>query len=29
MIKVMGTPINEDDAKTIIEYLAAHYGSGN
>jgi len=25
MIKVFGAPINEQDAKTITEYLAAHY----
>ncbi len=29
MIKVMGAPINEDDAKTIINYLATEYGTGN
>ena len=29
MIKVMGAPINEDDAKTIINYLVATYGTGN
>lgn len=29
MIKVMGAPINEDDAKTIINYLVAQYGTGN
>jgi cytochrome c5 len=29
MIKVMGAPINEDDAKTIINYLVAAYGTGN
>ena len=29
MIKVMGAPINEEDAKTIINYLAAEYGTGN
>ena len=28
MIKVMGAPINDEDAKTIIDYLAANYGSG-
>jgi len=28
MIKVMGAPINEEDAKTIIEYLASNYGTG-
>ena len=28
MIKVMGAPINEEDAKTIIEYLATNYGTG-
>ncbi|MGC1456256.1 MAG: cytochrome c [Nitrospirota bacterium] len=27
MIKVMGAPINEDDAKTIIEYLSTSYGN--
>lgn len=29
MIKVMGAPINEDDAKTIINYLATEYGTGS
>ncbi len=29
MIKVMGAPINEDDAKTIINYLVADYGTGD
>ncbi len=28
MIKVMGAPINEEDAKTIINYLATNYGTG-
>lgn len=28
MIKVMGAPINEDDAKKIIDYLVANYGTG-
>ncbi len=28
MIKVMGAPINEEDAKTIIDYLATYYGTG-
>ncbi len=28
MIKVMGAPINEDDAKTIIDYLATNYSTG-
>ena len=28
MINVMGAPINEDDAKTIINYLVANYGTG-
>jgi cytochrome c5 len=28
MIKVMGAPINEEDAKTIIEYLSTSYGNG-
>ena len=27
MIGVMGAPINEDDARTIVEYLKANYGS--
>ncbi|MDA8432065.1 MAG: hypothetical protein M0Z60_03770 [Nitrospiraceae bacterium] len=29
MIKVMGAPIPEKDAQTIIDYLAAQYGTGN
>jgi len=28
MIKVMGAPINEEDAKTIIDYLSSQYGTG-
>jgi hypothetical protein len=28
MVKVMGAPISEDDAKTIIEYLSTSYGNG-
>jgi sulfite dehydrogenase (cytochrome) subunit B len=28
MIKVMGAPINEEDAKTIIDYLSMAYGTG-
>jgi mono/diheme cytochrome c family protein len=28
MIKVMGAPISADDAKTISDYLAANYGTG-
>jgi hypothetical protein len=28
MIKVMGAPINDEDAKTIIEYLSTSYGDG-
>ena len=28
MIKVMGAPINEEDAKVIIEYLSTSYGTG-
>ena len=28
MIKVMGAPIKEDDAKVIIDYLVAEYGTG-
>lgn len=28
MIKVMGAPINEEDAKTIIDYLSTAYGTG-
>jgi sulfite dehydrogenase (cytochrome) subunit B len=27
MIKVMGAPISEDDAKVITEYLAKYYGT--
>ncbi len=29
MVKVMGAPINEEDAKTIINYLVQNYGTGN
>ncbi len=29
MIKVMGAPINEEDAKTIINYLSTEYGTGS
>jgi cytochrome c5 len=29
MIKVMGAPISEDDAKVIVDYLVASYGTGN
>ncbi len=29
MIKVMGAPINDADAKTIIDYLSTEYGTGN
>ncbi len=29
MIKVMGAPINEEDAKTIMDYLVKNYGAGN
>jgi cytochrome c5 len=29
MIKVMGAPIKEEDAKIIIDYLVAQYGTGN
>ncbi len=29
MIKVMGAPINEEDAKTIVNYLVTNYGTGN
>ncbi len=29
MIKVYGAPINEEDEKKIISYLAEHYGIGN
>lgn len=28
MIKVMGAPISEEDAKIITEYLSAEYGTG-
>jgi hypothetical protein len=28
MIKVMGAPINEEDAKTISNYLGTEYGTG-
>lgn len=28
MVKVMGAPINEEDAKTIIDYLSTNYGNG-
>jgi len=28
MIKVMGAPINDEDAKTIINYLGTEYGTG-
>jgi hypothetical protein len=28
MIKVMGAPINEEDAKLITEYLSTSYGTG-
>jgi hypothetical protein len=28
MIKVMGAPINDEDAKTIIDYLNTAYGTG-
>ncbi len=28
MIKVMGAPINEEDAKMIINYLGTEYGTG-
>lgn len=28
MVKVMGAPINEEDAKSIIDYLSANYGNG-
>jgi sulfite dehydrogenase (cytochrome) subunit B len=27
MIKVFGAPVSDQDAKTIVEYLAAHYGN--
>lgn len=26
MIKVMGAPVSESDARTIVDYLQAHYG---
>jgi cytochrome c5 len=29
MIKVMGAPIPEEDAKVIIDYLAVQYGTGD
>jgi hypothetical protein len=29
MIKVMGAPINDQDAKTIVDYLSANYGTGS
>jgi sulfite dehydrogenase (cytochrome) subunit B len=29
MIKVLGAPINEEDSKTIIDYLVVNYGSGS
>ena len=29
MIKVMGAPINEENAKIISEYLSVQYGTGN
>ncbi len=29
MIKVMGAPINDEDAKTIINYLSTEYGTGS
>jgi hypothetical protein len=28
MVKVLGAPINDDDAKMIIEYLSTSYGNG-
>jgi cytochrome c5 len=28
MVKVLGAPINDEDAKTIIEYLSTSYGNG-
>ncbi len=28
MVKVFGAPISDEDAKTIVEYLAAAYGPG-
>jgi hypothetical protein len=27
MIKVFGAPVSEQDAKTIVEYLATQYGN--
>jgi mono/diheme cytochrome c family protein len=27
MIKVFGAPVNDQDARTIVEYLATHYGN--
>jgi len=27
MVKVFGAPVSEQDAKTIVEYLATQYGS--
>jgi hypothetical protein len=27
MIKVFGAPVSDEDARTIVEYLATHYGS--
>lgn len=29
MIKVFGAPVSEEDAKTIVNYLDANYGTGN
>ncbi len=29
MIKVMGAPISDEDAKMIIDYLATNYGTGS
>jgi hypothetical protein len=29
MIKVMGAPIIDQDAKTIIDYLVTNYGTGS
>jgi hypothetical protein len=29
MIKVMGAPVNEEDARTVIEYLTLQYGNGS
>jgi len=26
MIKVMGAPVSENDARSIVDYLSAHYG---